>query len=126
MKKSALSSRQMRTITCILENNSIEEAAKKASVSRSTIYNWLRQDHFKDRLEQERKALFDEGLSTLKGATAKAAKKMVELLNSTDENIRRLTSKEIINVALKVVEIKKLEERVDHLEELLKKSQRRF
>lgn len=126
MKKSALTSRQLRAISYILESNSTAEAAKKASVSRSTIYNWLRQDRFKCRLEQERNALFDEGLSILKDATAEAARKLVELLGSSDENIRRLTSKEVIIFAFKVVEVKELEKRVDSLEEQLKKPLRRF
>jgi len=119
MRKNGLTANQLRTITHILENNSIEETARKAKVSRGTIYNWLKQDSFKARLEQERKTLFEEGLGTLKGATAKAAKTLIELLGSKDRNTRRLAAKEIISMAFKANEIRELEERIFRLEELL-------
>ena len=119
MKKIGLSSRQLKAITCILENNSIEETAKKARVSRSTLYNWFNDSQFKARLEKEREAVFKEGLMALKTATSKAAKTLIKLLDSKDRNTRRLAAKEIINVALKVAEINDLEERINRLEEIL-------
>lgn len=125
MKKTALTSRQLKAITCILENNSIEEAAKKARVSRSTLYNWLRDSQFKRRLDKEREVVFEEGLDALKAATAKAAKTLIELLDSKDRNTRRLTAKEVIHLAIKAVEIKELEERVTQIEELFEQNQYR-
>lgn len=122
MKKSALTSRQLRAITCILENNSIEEAAKKAGVSRSTLYNWLNDSQFRARLEKEREAVFKGGLMALKAATAKAAKTLIELLDSKDRGTRRLAAKEIISVSLKVVELQDLQERVERIEEQLEKA----
>ena len=119
MKKTALTSRKLRAISCILENNSIEDAAKKAGVSRSTLYNWLNDSQFKTRLERERRAVFEEGLNALKTATSKAAKTLIELLNCRDRNTRRLAAKEIINLAIKAVEIRELEERISALEGLI-------
>ncbi|MFC2169930.1 hypothetical protein ACFLRM_05135 [Acidobacteriota bacterium] len=122
MKKEELSAAQLRTITALLESNSIEEAARRANVSRATIYNWQKQPLFSDRLEQERKTLFDEGLSLLKGATTKAAKTLIELLKSSDTKIRRLAAKEILNFAIKAVETQDLEERINILEEMLEQN----
>jgi molybdenum-dependent DNA-binding transcriptional regulator ModE len=122
MKGNTLTQKQQKAIKAILETNSIEEAAKKASFSRTSIYNWLKDKDFKECLERERKVLFEEGLSALKGATAKAAKTLVELLESNDKNTRRLAAKEIINFAIKTVEAKELEERVSQLEELIEQN----
>ena len=122
MRKNELTANQLRAITYILENNSIEETARRTKVSRGTIYNWLKQDLFKARLEQERKTLFEEGLNALKGATAKAAKTLIDLLDCKDRNTRRLAAKEIISMAFKANEIKELEERIDRLEEILEQS----
>ena len=123
MRKKNLTPNQIKAITVLLETPSVEAAAKRVGVSRSTLFNWLNQEHFKDRLEQERKALFEEGLRILKGATAKAARKMMELLESRNPTVRRLTSKDIIHIALKVVELQELEERVKRLEEHLEREE---
>lgn len=122
MEEKELTARQLKTITYLLENDSIERAAQKANVSRGTIYNWLKQESFKNRLEQERKILFEEGLNALQGAASKAAITLVQLLQSKDESTKRLAAKEIINVALKVTEIRDLEARVSQLEELLEQN----
>lgn len=122
MEKRELTSKQRKAIKYILENNSIEEAAREAKISRGSIYNWLKDEHFKERLERERTILFEEGLNALKGATTKAAKTLIELLESSDRNARRLAAKEIISFAIKAVEIKELEERVSQLEEILEQN----
>lgn len=122
MSKNTLTQNQQKAIRAILEANSIEEAAKKVKISRGTIYNWFKDVHFKECLERERKALFEEGLSVLKGAAAKAAKTLIELLESKDRNTRRLAAKEIINFAIKGVETGELEERIIKLEELLEQN----
>ena len=122
MRENTLTQNQQKAIRAILEANSIEEAAKKVKISRGTIYNWLKDVHFKECLERERKALFEEGLSVLKGAAAKAAKTLIELLESKDRNTRRLAAKEIISFAIKGVETRELEERIIKLEELLEQN----
>ena len=77
MQKSVLNPKQVRAVTHILESNSVEKAAKKAGVSRSTIYNWMRDPGFKEQLERERRAVFEEGLNALKMAAAKAARTQI-------------------------------------------------
>ena len=119
MRENALTQNQQKAIRAILEANSIEEAAKKARISRTSIYNWLKDEYFKECLERERKTLFEEGLNALKGATAKAAETLIGLLECNDRNTKRLVAKEIINMAIKVTEIHELEERICRLEELL-------
>jgi len=126
MRKKILTPNQRKAVKSILENNTIEEAARKANFSRSTIYNWLKDEHFKEFLEKERKILFEEGLSALKGATVMAAKTLIELLECNDRSTRRLAAKEIINFAIKAFAIKELEERVSQLEELLEENKRRL
>ena len=121
MEKNNLNQKQLRAITCILETDSIEEAAKKARVGRDSIYRWLREDNFKTRLEDERRTIFEDGLNALRMATSKAAKKMIELLDHNNSNLRRLAAKDILSLTIKVIEIQDLDERIGRLEELLEK-----
>jgi len=119
MEKAKLTPKQLRAISCILESSSIEEAAKKAKVSRASIYNWLKNEKFKEILKKEREALFVESLEVLRQATRKAANVLINLLKSNDETTKRLAAKEIINLTLRTTEIWDLEERVSKIEEIV-------
>ena len=122
MRENTLTQNQQKAMRAMLEANSIEKAAKKVKVSRGTIYNWLKQEAFKNRLEDGRKEIYTEGLNALKVATRKASMTLIELLDNSDRNTRRLAAKEIINFAIKVVETRELEERIIKLEELLEQN----
>ena len=125
MEKEQLTSNQIKVINCLLQNNSIELASKKAKVSRGTIYSWLKQDVFKNRLEDGRNEIYTEGLNALKVATRKASMTLIELLDNSDRNTRRLAAKEIINFAIKAVELKEFEERLSVIEEILEQQRNR-
>jgi len=116
MEKAKFTQNQLRTITCILESSSIEEAARKAKVSRASIYNWLKDEKFSNKLKEERDALFSESLNLLMQANIKAVKELVNLLESNEEKTRRLAAKEILNMSLKVAEVRDLEERISKIE----------
>lgn len=129
MEKIQLSSNQIKVINYLLQNDSIEAASKKAKVARGTIYAWMKLEAFKNRLEDGRKEIYTEGLNALKVATRKASMTLIELLDNSDRNTRRLAAKEIINFAIKAVELKELEERLSVIEEALeqnKNNQKRY
>jgi len=125
MEKTKLTSNQIRTISCILESSSIEEAAKKAKVSRASIYNWLKDEDFREKLKKERNTLFCESLDLLKQATGKAVKELIDLLRSRNEKTRRLAAKEIINFSLRMTELQDLGERLNKLEEVIERERHR-
>jgi len=114
-----LTARQRHAIPLILESQTIEAAARAAGISKTTLYEWMKQDPFRLELESSRAALFKEGMDALKGAAGKAARKLVELLDSRNENTRRLTAREILTLGMKINEIQELERRVEQLEEIL-------
>jgi len=120
-KKDGLTARQLRFIPFILLAASIEAAAEEAKVGRATVYRWLKEKHFREKIELMRQELFTEGLSRLKAATDKAAQKMIELLDSDNDNTRRLAAKDILNFALKAIETQDLEARIERIEEILEK-----
>jgi transposase len=116
MEARELTQAQLNTIHCLLEGSSIEMAAKKANVCRSSIYNWLKEEHFKEVLHQERQVLFSESLDLLRQATGGAVKELLRLLESDNETTRRLAAHEILSQALRVTEIRDLEERLFGIE----------
>lgn len=120
MKKITLTSTQLKAINFILEGSSMESAAKKSGVSRSSIYNWLKEDTFRERLKKERNSLFLESLDLLKQANLKAVEVLIKLLNSKDEKNQRLAAKEIINMSMKVAEIRDFEIRISRIEDIIR------
>lgn len=120
MEKAKLTQNQLRVIRCILETNSLEGASRRAKVSRSSIYNWLKDETFRKRLRKERDTLFYESLDLLKQATREAVNVLINLLKSKNETTRRLVAREILNQSLRITEIRDLEERISEIEQIVK------
>jgi len=114
-----LRGKQLKAIAEILETGSMEEAARRSGVSKTTLYEWMKQEPFRKRLEEARAEVFNEGLGIIKAGTSKAARKLIELLDSRNENTRRLTAQEILALSLKISETQEIERRLERLEELL-------
>ena len=125
MEKEQLTSNQLRVINYLLQNDSFDAASKKAKVARGTIYAWMKLEAFKSRLEDARKEIYTDGLNALKGATRKASMTLIELLDNSDRNTRRLAAKEIIRFAIKTVELEEFEERLSVIEEILEQQRNR-
>ena len=118
-KKPELSAKQLKTISALLQSASLDEAARTAHVSRTSIYAWLRQKNFKEILERKRAVLFNEGMNLLRASSAKAAQVLIDLLDDKDVNQRRLSAKDILSFVVKIIETQSLEERIQRIEEVL-------
>ena len=114
-----LTPRQLKTIGAILEAPTITAAAQAAGVARVTLYAWLRLEPFRDTLETARASIYREGVDTLKGAAGQAAGRLIELLDSRNENTRRLAAHEILTLAIRIDENQTLEKRLTALEQAL-------
>lgn len=114
-----LSARQRQVIRILMQSRSIEEGAKWAGLSRTTIYKWLRLPPFQEELSRRRNELMDVGMDTLKSQFEKAAAVLGGLLNSDNETIRRHAANDVIGHAIKAKEIQELEERLSKIEGLV-------
>ena len=115
-KETNLSNKQLLTITHILNSSSIEEACKKANISRSTYYSWLKNDEFKAKLKQQRGEMIKTALDRLRLAITKAVEELIKLTEAKREEVRRLACNDIITHALKSIEIEEIEQRLDKIE----------
>lgn len=114
-----LTPRQYKAIEALLEAPTITAAAQAAGVARVTLYEWLKLELFRNTLETARASLYRAGVDTLKGAAEKAAGRLIELLDSRNENTRRLTAHEILTLAIRIDENQSLEKRLAALEQAL-------
>ncbi len=124
--KEQLSDKQLRVIPHLLAAASIEEGCKQAKVGKATVYEWLKNESFRDELKRHREEIVTGALETLKANVTKATEALVGLLMSENESIRHRTAKDIIEFPLRTTENESLEERIEALEERLKEQHGRW
>lgn len=114
-----LTNRQLLAIPFMIASFSIEDASQKAKVSRSTLYNWLKEGNFKAELKRQRDEIVRNALDRLKSAITKAVEELIKLTEAQREEVRRLACNDIITHTLKSIEIEDIEERLDKVERII-------
>jgi hypothetical protein len=114
-----LTRNQLRAIPYLVSSRTIDEAAKKARVSRYQIYKWLDDPAFQDELKRQRDIVIKAALEKLQACVTEAVDTLSSLLSSKNENIRLRASQSIIDYTLKSIELQDLEKRISILEEQL-------
>lgn len=111
-----LSAKQLLAIPILIEEPSISRAAERIGLGRTQIHEWLKDPHFKAELEEQRKLCVDEAISVLKGNMTKAAAVLAGLLDSENETIQRGVANDILDKAMKFIELQEFEDRLTKLE----------
>jgi transposase-like protein len=109
--------RQRKAIESLLTQADVKAAAQAANVSRTTIYRWLRQDHFKQALaEAERQAL--ESLSRALVRLGEKATATLEnaMAGAASDSVKVRAANVVLSRLLQVRELITLEDRVSELE----------
>jgi molecular chaperone DnaK (HSP70) len=114
-----LTTRQSRTIPFIVTSPTIIEGVTKAGITTKTYYQWLEQPEFKAELDRQREEVAQNALDTLTQSLAKAVENLVKLLDNTDNRLRRLACKDVIEYILKHREIEDLDKRLTAIEQRL-------
>jgi len=110
-----LTHNQKRVIPYLLTAPSIEEGCKRARVSKAAVYQWLKDQNFRQELKRQRNAIIEQALDGLKANLAEASKTLVSHLKSTRENSIRAAER-IIEFTQKALEHEELEKRIEALE----------
>ena len=114
-----LSNRQLLAIGQIISSSTLEEARRKAKISKGTLYAWLKNETFKAELKRQRDEVIKEGLDRLKCAMTKAIDGLIKLMDSPRADLRRWVYKDVIDYALKRIEIENIEERIERIEQTI-------
>src|SRR5262249_35201092 len=114
-----LTTRQVQVIPYLLGAPSLEEGCKRARVSKVTVYEWLKQETFRQELKRQRDELIDRALDSLKANVSKATETLVKLLDSESEPMQARAAEDIVNFAVKCREQDGLERRIAALEQKL-------
>jgi len=118
-KGEKLTNRQILAISQIIASSTLEDARKKARISKGTLYVWLKEEAFKAELKRQRDEVVNEALERLKSALTKAVTGMIDLMDSPRPDLRRWVYKDIIEYALKSIELESIEQRLDKIERVI-------
>lgn len=108
-------------MVALLDGYSAAGAAKKSEVSERTVYRWLRQRDFAERLRRGREEAFSQATNRLTRAAVLAADVLVQIMQDKGSaaGVRVRAATAVLDVAITVRDIS-LTERIDQIEELLK------
>ena len=118
---SKLTNRQILAINQIIASPTLEEARVRAKISKGTLYAWLKDGPFKAELKRQRDEVIQEALNCLKGGLARAVDELLTLLASQNPNLRYRACRDVIEYALKSIELEEIDERLSKVEAALAK-----
>ena len=110
-----LTDRQRRVIPFLLASPSTEEACRRARINKTTVYEWLKEEVFRQELKRQRDTIIEQALDSLKANIAKATETLVKHLGSR-EQISIRAAERIIEFTQKALEHEELERRIKALE----------
>ena len=121
-EKHGLTDRQIKAIPYLVASHTITEGVKKAGIDRTVYYEWLKMPEFKAELDRQRNEIAQNALDTLTQSLTKAVENLVELMNNSDNRLRRLASKDIIEYFLQNKAIEDLAKRIEAIEQKLRQT----
>ena len=113
-----LTLKQEKALACLLSEPTIEAAAKAAKVSKTILYEWLKQPEFKAALDAAKHLLFGDGLATLKASMQEGVEALRAALKDEEATVaNKITAAtKLIELALKSHETMEVEARLQALE----------
>ena len=107
-------------VAALASGSTIREAAQSAGVGERTAYRRLENAEFRSRVQEARKAMFDQSLGTVASAGAAAAQTLRAILTASSESVQLGAARSVLELGSRLRENIELEERLSKLEELLK------
>lgn len=105
-----------KIIDALLSTDTIAAAAKKAGVSDSTIYRYLRDETFKNEYRTARRDVVENTVGQIQGAAAEAVKTLKKNLSCGIPSAEIRAAQLILETAYKGVELIDLQMRLEILE----------
>ncbi len=113
-----LSPSQERAVIALLSSSSLEEAAKSARVSVSSLRRWKQEPAFQVAYRTARFALLEGATAKLRGAACRAVEVLVACMNDQEapHSVRIRAAQVVLEAAYKSAEIEDVVERLDAVE----------
>ena len=115
-----LTRRQLHVLPFLISNPTVDLAAKLSGVSAKQIFDWLNQPLFRQELEKRKNDGVNQAVDRLKLTASKACDTLIGLLdNAQSDSIKHRVAVDMLNMTLKFMEFKDMEQRIRKLEETI-------
>lgn len=115
----AISPRQVRAITALLQSRNITTACERARIPRRTLYRWFDDKSFQEALQKAESEAIGNVTRSLLAGSETALEVLYQVMVEGDEtNIRRNASTSWLNLAMKYKEIADILPRIERLERI--------
>ncbi len=113
-----LTAKQTRTIEALLVCESIETAAKKANIAKSTLYRWFKDEIFQSEFRKAKFKLLYDAITALQRASTTAVNVICEVMVNKENSasVRVNAARITLEHAIKGSELEDLEQRITELE----------
>jgi len=108
--------RKSRAIEALGVGLSVTDASERADVSRKTIYRWLELEDFKSAVLERQIITLERVSKRLSALALQGLETLSELMQSENETIRLRASSSVLSRFTEIIELLRLEERVEKLE----------
>jgi hypothetical protein len=118
--KGTLTRRQLHVLPFLISNPTVDLAAKLSGVSAKQIFDWLNQPIFRQQLENRKNEAVNQAVDRLKATASKACETLIGLLDHAEsESVRHRVAIDLLNMTLKYMEFKDVEQRIRKLEDTI-------
>jgi transposase-like protein len=125
-RSSAQGRKQEEAIAALLTQRNIEEAAREAGISVSTMLRWLKEPKFDKAYREARRAVFKQSVARMQQACGAAVTTLLKVMvdPTTPASTRIRAADSILDHSEKSIEIEDIEARVADLETAATNQQR--
>lgn len=120
-----LSRHGARVLAALLQHPTVTDAAKASGISERSIFRWLQRKDFMEQYKAAQRAIVDDAISDLQGATKDAVATLRRSLTCGSATSEVRAAQIILEQSFKGIEILELQERIERLEAMLKPLDRR-
>jgi hypothetical protein len=115
-----LTRRQLHVLPFLISNPTVDLAAKLSGVSAKQIFDWLNYPTFRQELENRKNEGVNQAVDRLKLTASKAVDTLIDLLdNAQSDSIKHRVAVDMLNMILKFMEFRDVEQRLRKLEETI-------
>jgi hypothetical protein len=108
----------VRLLAALAAGRSQEEAAAEVGVSKSTVTRRMRDTDFRRQLNEARSDFLDHAMGILARSVAGASQSLATLsAKAKSEQVRSSSSRAVVDLMVKLVEVRDLEARIEALEQ---------